>query len=162
MLPKAHEITAPSKQMAPSKKLNSNEIFKSAAKIKNTPEIPSNKPEMMNQFNFGPFGNNDSNPTTQKGRVLKIRAVSPLGSHCSATTTKPFATPNKAIPTIARCLSSCILGKRYPLKFRRIVNIKPAIIHLNPANNIGGRSETPILIARYVVPQTMQIVIQAR
>ena len=106
MLPNAHEITAPSKHKAPRKMFNSSEIFKSFAKIKITPEVPNNNPAIMNQFNFGPFGNKDSNPTIQKGRVLNISAVNPLGSHCSATTTKPFAMPIKDIPTIARCLSS--------------------------------------------------------
>lgn len=52
------------------------------------------------------------------------------------------------ITTIARSFKSFNLGNVYSRKFKSIVIITPAIIHLNPANNIGGKSATPILIAR--------------
>jgi hypothetical protein len=53
------------------------------------------------------------------------------------------------------------LGSCFPESFKIVIRIDPAKTHLNPANSIGGIVSTPILIKRYVVPQRMQIAIQA-
>ena len=110
MLPADQAITAPSKHNPPSKTLKSNAMFKSLAKINTTPPVPSSDPAMINRLIFGFCGRKYSIPTTQNGRVLKISAVNPLGSHCSATTTNQFAIPRSSIPTIARCFKSFNAG----------------------------------------------------
>ena len=97
---------------------------------------------------FWPFGKNDSNPTIQKGKVVIRSAANPLGIHCSATTTNPFAIPSNAIPTMASGSISFFAGNFLPKAFCITTKIIPAIIHLMPANNIGGNSSTPIRMAR--------------
>ena len=110
MLPADHAITAPSRHNAPRTMLKSKVILKSLAKIKMTPTIPSNNPEIMYKLIFGLFMIKYYIPTTQNGEVLRISAVNPLGNHCSATTTNPFPTPSSKIPTTARCKRSFIPG----------------------------------------------------
>ena len=52
-------------------------------------------------------------------------------------------------------------GSRSARSFSTVIRIEPAAIHLIAAINSGGIDSSAMRIARYVVPQTTQTIIQA-
>lgn len=162
MLPVAQTIIVNKMKNIPQKYPGFTKFSKSPIKIIETPINPIINPAKIFLLNFGPLCKIDSIPTTQNGIVVINKLASPLGIHCSAITKNPFEKPISIIPISIKCFIS-LLGGNFILSKSKIKSkIGPAIIHLNPAKIIGGTDSIPILIAMYVVPQTIHIETQAR
>jgi hypothetical protein len=93
----------------------------------------------------------------------QMMAAMPLGICNSAHATNPFPMEIRKNPPIA-CRIMCDLPGNFalPKVNMKIINTSPAMTCRIPIKRKGGKCSTAIRRARYVVPQMIQIAINAK